>query len=61
MWRVVEVFYFRTARGGPAEAPVAMLVPTWILIGLSVVFGVFTPWTAGVAEAAAAALLGGAP
>ncbi len=61
VWRVVEVFYFRTARGGPAEAPMGMLLPTWVLIGLSVVFGVFTPWTAGVAEVAASALLGGAP
>lgn len=61
VWRVVEVFYFRTAKGGPERAPLSMLVPTWILIGGSVVFGVWTSWSAGTAELAAAALLGGAP
>ena len=61
VWRVVEVFYFRTAKGGPAEAPVSMLVPTWVLIGASVFFGIFTQWSAGVAQLAAAGLLGGTP
>lgn len=59
VWRVVEVFYFREAKGGPPEAPATMLIPTWVLIGASVYFGIFTKWSAGVAELAAAALLGG--
>lgn len=62
VWRVVEVFYFRTApeESTVTEAPLHMLIPTWVLIGLTVVFGVWAPMTAGVAEAAAAMLLGGA-
>ena len=61
VWRVIEVFYFRTAKGGPVEAPLSMIGPTWVLIGASVVFGIYTPWSAGVARLAALALLGGTP
>lgn len=62
VWRVVEVFYFRTApEDSPVtEAPIQMLIPTWFLIGMTVVFGVWAPLTAGVAESAALLLLGGA-
>ncbi len=61
VWRVVEVLYFREATG-PAEeaeeAPLSMLIPTWLLIGGSIVFGLWTPWTVGIANQAARHLLG---
>ena len=61
VWRVVETVYFKPAPVGSQpveEAPPAMLVPTWILIGASVLFGIHTELTVGVAEAAASNLLG---
>ena len=64
VWRVVETFYFaepsklaRRAR----EAPLLMVVITWVVIAASVVFGIWTEYSAGMAAAAAADLLGGAP
>ena len=62
IWRVVEVAYFRPAPAGAGkveEAPLSMLIPTWILIGASVYFGIDTSLTAGVAGRAAEYLLGG--
>lgn len=62
IWRVVEVAYFQqgesTAR---CEAPLSLLVPTWVLIGANVWFGVDTRVTVGLAERAAQMLSGGAP
>ena len=64
IWRVVEVAYFRPAPEGDAaakiaEAPLSMLIPTWVLIGASIYFGIHTSLTLGVAERAARHLLGG--
>jgi multicomponent Na+:H+ antiporter subunit D len=64
IWRVVEVAYFRPAPAGDAaakiaEAPLSMLIPTWVLIGASIYFGIDTSLTLGVAERAAQHLLGG--
>ena len=62
VWRVVEVIYFREATGAAVdaeEAPMSLLVPTWILIGASVYFGIDATTTLDVAVAAAKALLGG--
>jgi len=64
VWRVVEVMYFQSADESDdavavSEAPLSMLIPTWILIGGTVVFGFATPVTAGVAGAAARYLMGG--
>ena len=57
IWRVVEVAYFRPAPEGDAgeivEAPLSMLIPTWVLIGASIYFGIDTSLTLGVAERAA--------
>jgi len=64
VWRVIEVAYFRPPPEDQAEireAPLGMLVPTWILIGASLFFGVFTRWSAGLARIAAETLLGGGP
>jgi multicomponent Na+:H+ antiporter subunit D len=63
IWRVVEVAYFRPAPEGDAagevaEAPLSMLIPTWVLIGASIYFGIHTSLTLGVAERAARFLLG---
>jgi multicomponent Na+:H+ antiporter subunit D len=64
VWRVVEIAYFQPPpEGSPRipEAPLSMLVPVWILIGATVVFGLWTPLSLGVARKAAEVLLGGAP
>jgi multicomponent Na+:H+ antiporter subunit D len=63
VWRVVEVAYFSPSppdapRG---DAPLHMLIPTWILIGASVYFGLFTELSVGVASTAAHQLMGVAP
>ena len=59
VWRVVEIFYFREPPEGAAtgEAPLQLLVPALILTAASVYFGLFTHWSAGIAERAAASLL----
>ena len=60
--RVVEAAYFKPAPAGRetvAEAPLSMLIPTWVLIGASIYFGVHTSLTVGVARKAALALVGG--
>jgi multicomponent Na+:H+ antiporter subunit D len=60
---VVEVMYFREPRAGATrgEAPLHMLAPTWVLLGLSIYFGFFTQASAGIAEIAAHQLMGGTP
>ena len=63
VWRVAEVAYFKPPPEGAEvieEAPVTMLLPTWILIGASIYFGINTDLTVGVAQRAAAVLIGGA-
>lgn len=59
VWRVVEQAYLQPAPEGAArtEAPLSMLVPTWILVGLSVWFGVHATLTAGAASRAATTLI----
>jgi multicomponent Na+:H+ antiporter subunit D len=63
IWRVVEAIYFQqpevTPEGGVREAPLSMLIPTWILIGASLYFGIDATLTANSAETAAMMLLGG--
>jgi multicomponent Na+:H+ antiporter subunit D len=63
VWRVVEVMYFREpgVKAERNEAPLSMLLPTWVLIGATVYFGLNTQLTAGIARSAAEYLLGGAP
>jgi multicomponent Na+:H+ antiporter subunit D len=63
VWRVVEVAWFQeplqsTPEG---EAPLRLLIPTWLLIGASLYFGVATEMTGGIAGRVAAQLLGVAP
>lgn len=64
IWKVVEVAYFRERpAGAPAvrEAPWSLLLPTWTLALLSIVFGIHTSLPIGTAEMAAHILLGGHP
>lgn len=60
VWKVVERMYFHPAPEGAkrAEAPLSMLVSTWILIGASIWFGVDTRLSAAAALEAAKTLLG---
>ena len=63
VWQVVEVLYFsppseKAKRA--TEAPLIMLLTMWTVIGGTVVFGVWTTWSAGLAGKAATFLLEGA-
>ena len=61
VWRVVEVAYFRPFAGdeGAREAPWSLLVPTWVLVGANLYFGINAVRTAQVAERAAEVLMTG--
>ena len=64
IWRVVEVAYFRPLPEGETEvreAPASLLIPTWLLVGATVVFGIFTSLSVGAAAGAARMLLGVVP
>jgi multicomponent Na+:H+ antiporter subunit D len=64
IWRVVEEAYFaeRPETAPPvSEAPLSMLVPTWILILANLYFGVDSSVTLGIARRAAETLMGGGP
>jgi multicomponent Na+:H+ antiporter subunit D len=64
IWRVVETIYFSEPSPKVAqmpdrqEAPLSMLVPTYMLIGAVIVFGCWTKYSAGIATKAALNLLG---
>jgi multicomponent Na+:H+ antiporter subunit D len=61
VWRVVEVAYFQPPADDAEplrEAPLGMLVPTCVLIGAAIWFGLETSATVDVARQAAKALLG---
>lgn len=64
VWKVIEAAYFRPPPEDAPEvrdAPLGLLIPTWILIGATLFFGVFTATTVGVAGRAAELLLAGPP
>lgn len=60
VWRVVEVAYFRPPPEDREikEAPLSMLIPTWLLVLANLYFGIDARLTAGVAIRAAQSLLG---
>ena len=63
VWRVVEKAYFESPPTGHdkiEEAPLGLLVPTWVLVVANVYFGIDAELTVGVANRAAAILFGGA-
>ncbi len=66
VWRVVEVMYFQEPEDAPEideaktdEAPFGMLLPTLVMIGATIWFGLDTDLTVDVARRTAAMLLGG--
>jgi multicomponent Na+:H+ antiporter subunit D len=61
VWRVIEVAYFRSPPDGakPKEAPLWMLVPTWIMALANIWFGVETSGSVDVTAKAAKLLMGG--
>jgi multicomponent Na+:H+ antiporter subunit D len=62
VWKLVEVLYFQTPEDHPAEvkeAPLGLLIPTWVLVLANIYFGIDTDLTVGVAEAAVKLLLAG--
>jgi multicomponent Na+:H+ antiporter subunit D len=64
VWKVVETLYFSEpseAVIASSEAPTGMLIPTYVIIGCVVLFGVWTTYSAGLAAAAATELLGATP
>jgi len=63
VWRVVEIAWFREPPDDVEikDAPLSLLLPTWILIGGTVFFGLYTEITIEVARKAAGLLLGVAP
>jgi multicomponent Na+:H+ antiporter subunit D len=58
--RVVEIAWFREPPVGaePARPPASMVAATWLLVVLSVYFGIDATVPARLADAAAAALVG---
>ena len=61
VWRVVEALYFAEPSAlakSAKEAPLMMLVPTYVVIGATIVFGCWTVYSAGLANKAAMSLLG---
>ncbi|WP_206378293.1 monovalent cation/H+ antiporter subunit D family protein [Sneathiella limimaris] len=62
VWRVVEVAYFKPSpdNAPKGEAPMSLLIPSWLFIAAMFYFGIETSMNVGFAEAAAAFLMGGA-
>ena len=64
IWRVVEAAYFQEPperHSQVTEAPLSMLIPTCVLIGASLFFGLNTSFSVDVARQAAEMLLGVTP
>ena len=60
VWRVVEMAYLRSPpeKVSVTEAPLSLLLPTWLLAGANVYFGIDTRFSVGMARQAAALLTG---
>ena len=65
IWRVIEVAYFQEGRleegSEIKELPITMQLSMWFLISASIIFGIYTSLTVGVAKKAASLLLGVSP
>lgn len=63
VWRIVEQGYFHNSDEAVVqkEAPLSLLIPTWLLVLANIYFGIDTSLTIGVAEATAQQLLGVSP
>lgn len=61
IWRLVEAAYFQPANSNAVtEAPLGILLPTWLLIAANIYFGIDTRLPVEVTAAAAQFLIGGA-
>lgn len=63
VWKVVEVLFFADpseAAAKATEAPLSMLIPMYVVIAATIVFGVWTQFSAGLAMDAAEFLFNGA-
>ena len=62
VWKVIEVAYFKAPRANAVpvtqEAPLSMLIPTWIVVLLGIWFSIDTRMPVGMASRAAEILLG---
>lgn len=63
IWRIIEVAYFQQSEPVPAreeklEAPLLLLIPTWILVAANIWFGIDTRLSVGLSEMAANLLTG---
>jgi len=62
VWRVVEAAYFQEpddeTPSEPHDAPAGLLAAAWILLGATLVFGIYTELPVSVAREAAASLMG---
>jgi multicomponent Na+:H+ antiporter subunit D len=61
-WRVIDNIYFKQPEGGKCvsvagDAPASVVIPTCLVAGLCLVFGIFASWPVAVAEKAAQVLL----
>jgi multicomponent Na+:H+ antiporter subunit D len=62
IWRIIEAAYFqKPEKNKMAEAPLALLIPTWVLALATIYFGIHTELNVGAATQAAQALLGDMP
>ena len=62
IWRIVEAAYFQAPENDQKdEAPIALLIPTWIMALATLYFGINTNFSVSAAMQAAENLLGGAP
>lgn len=61
VWKVVETLYLKQPEEGVAvrEAPLMLLLPTWILVGAIFWFGIDADFTMSAAQTAAESLLAG--
>lgn len=68
IWRIVEAAYFKqddtktnsdTASSEIREAPLSLLIPTWILVLANLGFGIYATFTADISKSTAALLFGG--
>ncbi len=64
VWRIVEAAYFKepaVATDRVREAPMAFLIPVWLLVAANIYFGVDTRFSVEMAQAAAQSLFGVSP
>ena len=64
VWKIVEAAYFDKSNEGTIsreEAPLTLLIPTWILVLANIYFGINAQFTASQAMLAAEAILGISP